>query len=120
MPVIQSAVRVESRHLKRLNPQKTNSARNKKKPDKKSDFILAERQRLAPCSHRFVLVRRCLTDVLPSVSRPSRTLFSRVHYLLTFNKRKAPTSGAFLLLAERQRFELWEGSLPRRFSRPLH
>ena len=34
--------------------------------------------------------------------------------------KKARLKTDFPLLAERQRFELWVGSLPRRFSRPLH
>ena len=34
-------------------------------------------------------------------------------------QKEHPETGA-LLMAERQRFELWEGSPPRRFSRPLH
>ena len=45
----------------------------------------------------------------------------RIFYLCAYNKKALLSARLFeQQLAERQRFELWEDSHPRRFSRPLH
>lgn len=45
----------------------------------------------------------------------------RIFYLCAYNKKALLLARLFeQQLAERQRFELWEDSHPRRFSRPLH
>ena len=56
-----------------------------------------------------------------SNSSPRVRLVLRLYFLRAYNKKALLLARLFeQQLAERQRFELWEDSHPRRFSRPLH
>ena len=55
------------------------------------------------------------------LSSPRVRLVLRLYFLRAYNKKALLLARLFeQQLAERQRFELWEDSHPRRFSRPLH
>ena len=66
-----------------------------------------------------VYQRLSLTGALPLALNLLSNSFSRVQISVSAYKKTALLQVLFLL-AERQRFELWVGSPPRRFSRPLH
>ncbi len=77
--------------------------------------------RIQPLCHSSIIILFFYNNfILPAYqnARPQNSVLP--HKTADFRKKFILSMLHYYFMAERQRFELWEGSHPRRFSRPLH